>query len=334
MNIPINKDFEHDYKSSVWKGFTLVEMAHLCIGVAVAVGLCLVLWLVVKLPVVPSIYISIPVGFPILASGFWKSVNGLNLWQYRKAIRYRKATQVLHYNAGEYKPVPETFFETDQWKSEAQRKKIQKMRRAYKKRDKKIKHKEVFEAHEDKEVTFNENKEVTAISPGKKTESERMGGPELYLNPFEIPEEIIYSTDLNIQNHFIRQKTDFVEECVYSCGAEQTQTYKNLIDRSVQQMYEQAFRAKKRKSPVLREFCQILLEQSEPEAKDLYTVLEPYVNGTYDIFAHDSSQNINDRMIVSGKRNLPSEIAETYMLTAMHLLSIRMDYKSSLEGKD
>lgn len=105
MNIPINKDFEHDYKSSVWKGFTLVEMVHLCIGVSVAVGLCLLLWLVVKLPVVPSIYISIPVGFPILASGFWKSVNGLNLWQYRKAIRYRKATRILYSRAGEYKPV-------------------------------------------------------------------------------------------------------------------------------------------------------------------------------------------------------------------------------------
>lgn len=140
MNIPINKDFEHDYKSSVWKGFTLVEMVHLCIGVSVAVGLCLILWLVVKIPVVPAIYISIPVGFPILASGFWKSVNGLNLWQYRKAIRYRKATQILYSRAGEYKTVPDFFSEIHLWQKEEQKKKIQKMRKIYRKAYKKIKH--------------------------------------------------------------------------------------------------------------------------------------------------------------------------------------------------
>ena len=330
MNIPINKDFEHDYKSSVWKGFTLVEMVHLCIGVAVAVGLCLVLWLVVKLPVVPSIYISIPVGFPILASGFWKSANGMNLWQYRKAIRYRKETRVLYSRAGEYKPVPDTFSEIDLQRNEAQKNKIRKMKKEYKKIYKKIKRRKSHEVYETKETVVNE--ETAALAASLQAQENHVSneiGSEIYLNPFEIPQEVL--SDPKIRDSFISQKTDFVESFVYSCGAAQTERHKALIDRCVKRLYNQVFQMREPRSPILGEFCQILQKQSEPEAKDLYAVLEPYVNGTYNIFNHDSSRNINDRMVVEGKKNLPSAVAETYILTAMHLLSMRMGYKTFLE---
>lgn len=332
MNIPINKDFEHDYKSSVWKGFTLVEMVHLCIGVSVAVGLCLLLWLVVKLPVVPSIYISIPVGFPILASGFWKSVNGLNLWQYRKAIRYRKATRILYSRAGEYRPVPDTFSEIDMQRKEAQKNKIRKMKKLHRKTYKKIKKRKLREAYEDQEAAVSEETAAIAAAFQAQENHEREGTEaEIYLNPFEIPEEVL--TDPKMRDSFIIQKTDFLENFMVSCGAADTEMNKALVGRCVKRLYDQVFQKKEPRSPILEEFCRILQEQLEPEAKELYAALEAYVNGTYQIFNHDSSPNINDRVIVEGKRNLPSAVAETYMLTAMHLLSIRMGYKTSVEEK-
>ena len=329
MNIPINKDFEHDYKSSVWKGFSLVEMVHLCIGVSVAVGLCLILWLVVKLPVVPSIYISIPIGFPILSSGFWKSVNGLNLWQYRKAIRYRKATRNLYSKAGEYKPIPDSFSEIDLQRKEAQKNKIRKMKKLHKKAYKKIKQRRFHEVYEPQEIV----EETAALAASLQVqENHEPKVTEIYLNPFEIPEEVL--ADPKIRDSFISQKIDFVENFMVSCGAADTEMNKALVGRCVKRLYDQVFKKKEPRSPILEEFCRILRDQSEPEAKELYAALEPYVNGPYQIFNKNSSPDINDRVIVEGKRNLPNAVAETYMLTAMHLLSMRMGYKPSSEEKN
>lgn len=105
MNIPINKDFERDYKESMWKGFSLHEL--LCIGAGTGIAVCaaLLLWLFIKVPVTLAIYIAIFLGFPVIMSGFWKSVNGLWIIDYRRAVKYRKATATLLYRAREYQPV-------------------------------------------------------------------------------------------------------------------------------------------------------------------------------------------------------------------------------------
>lgn len=102
MNIPINKDFEKDYKSSVWKGFSLHELISVVLGVFAAVLFCLFFWLGLGIPVIVSIYIGIPFGFPIILSGFWKTKNGLKPKDYYAAVKYRKATAMLPYLAGEY----------------------------------------------------------------------------------------------------------------------------------------------------------------------------------------------------------------------------------------
>lgn len=133
MNIPINKDFDNDYKETIWKGFSLYELVHLLIGTAVSVALCLILWLAVKLPVIAAIYLSIPIGFPVIAAGFWKSVNGLNLKAHRRAVRYRKDTAVLFQEMGEYTPVPEGFYEVDKKIRKLRKQKISRMKKDRKK---------------------------------------------------------------------------------------------------------------------------------------------------------------------------------------------------------
>lgn len=105
MNIPINKDFEHDYKQSFWKGFSLSEIKFMSAGIAVAVSVSGFAWLIVGLPVTASIYIGVPIAFPIILMGFYKTRNGLTPLEYLKALRYRKATAILPYQAGEYSEV-------------------------------------------------------------------------------------------------------------------------------------------------------------------------------------------------------------------------------------
>ena len=104
MNIPINKDFERDYKDSAWKGYSLRELKYLASGAAIAVLTVLFFWLELGIPVTAAIYIGVPMGAPVILTGFMKTKNGLSLWQNWKAARYRKATAVLFWEAGEYEP--------------------------------------------------------------------------------------------------------------------------------------------------------------------------------------------------------------------------------------
>lgn len=155
----------------------------------------------------------------------------------------------------------------------------------------------------------------------------------IYLNPFEVPEEVMYAVDSKVQAQFIGKKADFVEDFVYSClkGTIPTGVHKTLIVRCIKKLYDQVFQMKKLKSPVLGDFRQILMEQQEPEARDLYAALEAYTDGTFDMFARDSNLNINNRMVVFGMKNVPNTMWETCMITVMHLLSMRMDYNTSLQ---
>ena len=53
----------------------------------------------------------------------------------------------------------------------------------------------------------------------------------IYLNPFEVPEEVMYAVDPKVQAQFIGKKADFVEAFVYSClkGTIPTGVHKTLI---------------------------------------------------------------------------------------------------------
>lgn len=107
MNIPINKDFEHDYRETVFKGFTLHEAKYVTAGLTLMVSFCLFWWYFMGISPVLAVYISVPAGAPVVIAGFWKSQNGLTLKEHLAAVRYRKATGRLCYRAGEYKPPAE-----------------------------------------------------------------------------------------------------------------------------------------------------------------------------------------------------------------------------------
>lgn len=155
----------------------------------------------------------------------------------------------------------------------------------------------------------------------------------IYLNPVEVPEEILYSTDLKEKDKFIGMKADFIEAFVYSClkGIMPNGFHKTLIVRCVKKLYDRVFQSRHPVSPLLSDLRDILKEQPEPEARDLYGSLEAYTDGTFDMFAKESNLDINARFVVFGMKNVPDTMWETCMITVMHLLSMRMDYNTSLQ---
>lgn len=155
----------------------------------------------------------------------------------------------------------------------------------------------------------------------------------IYLNPLEVPEEILYSTDQKEKDQFIGMKADFMEAFIYSClkGISPNGFHKTLIVRCMKQLYDQVFQRKRPKSPILSDLTELLKVQPEPEARALYGSLEAYTDGTFDMFAKQSNLDINNRFVVFGMKNVPDTMWETCMITVMHLLSMRMDYNTGLQ---
>lgn len=102
MNIPINKDFERNYKDTVWKGFSLKELKCVALAAAAAIIAVLFFWLGFGLPMEAAIYLGVPFAAPVIFSGFIKYENGLGPKENRAAQRYRRATARLAYQSGEY----------------------------------------------------------------------------------------------------------------------------------------------------------------------------------------------------------------------------------------
>ena len=108
----------------------------------------------------------------------------------------------------------------------------------------------------------------------------------------------------------------------------------------VRQIYEEIFAQKKlKKQPSIvdiRARIQDKLQKAEYEQDkqrllSIYNSMEEFTEGSYDMFAHDTNVEINNRFVVFGLRNIKKDLWETIMTTIMHYLSMRMEYNKKLQ---
>lgn len=100
MQIPINKDFEEEYKNELAKGFTMRELVSIVAAVLLAAGVTLLVWHLTGLAPNECVYIGLPFCVPILLAGFFKK-QGLTLDAYLKELLYERRTRLLTYDADE-----------------------------------------------------------------------------------------------------------------------------------------------------------------------------------------------------------------------------------------
>lgn len=112
MNIPINEDFEKDYKIEVWKGFDLKELISLVIGVALGGGLGCVLYFVFRLDMMISFYVGIIPALPFIFISFWKSPLGLSLPAHLETKHYQRMTRRLVVKTEEYESAKQEYLKT------------------------------------------------------------------------------------------------------------------------------------------------------------------------------------------------------------------------------
>ena len=143
-----------------------------------------------------------------------------------------------------------------------------------------------------------------------------------YVNPLDMD---VWNLDLNDTKGWIRDKGEFMlglcEQCM---GDTLNSRQKSIIDRCVRKLYIDIAKAKEKYIPIMSDFYQVLLEQPEDEAKDIALSLELFVNGSLNIFNHQTNVDIENRFIVYGIRDLGVELSPITMLVMMENIQNRI----------
>ena len=143
-----------------------------------------------------------------------------------------------------------------------------------------------------------------------------------YVNPLEMD---VWSLDPNDSKGMVREKGEFMlglcEQCI---GDSLNSRQKSIIDRCVRKLYIDIARSREKYVPVMSDFYDILMEQPEEEAKDIALSLELFVNGSLNIFNHQTNVDVDNRFIVYGIRDLGTELSPITMLVMMESIQNRI----------
>ena len=147
-------------------------------------------------------------------------------------------------------------------------------------------------------------------------------GKDNYVNQLEMD---VWSLDPNDFKGMVREKGEFMlglcEQCI---GDSLNSRQKSIIDRCVRKLYIDIARSKEKYIPVMSDFYDILMAQPEDEAKDIALSLELFVNGSLNIFNHQTNVDVDNRFTVYGIRDLGTELSPITMLVMMESIQNRI----------
>ena len=143
-----------------------------------------------------------------------------------------------------------------------------------------------------------------------------------YVNPLDMD---VWSLDLNDSRGMIREKGEFMLGLCEQCMGESLNSrQKSIIDRCVRKLYIDIARSREKYVPVMSDFYEVLMNQPEEEAKDIALSLELFVNGSLNIFNHQTNVDVDNRFTVYGIRDLGTELSPITMLVMMESIQNRI----------
>jgi len=99
---------------------------------------------------------------------------------------------------------------------------------------------------------------------------------------------------------------------------------KSIVDRCVRKLYIDIARSREKYISIMNDFYDLLLAQPEEEAKDIALSLELFVNGSLNIFNHQTNVDVDNRFTVYGIRDLGTELSPITMLVMMESIQHRI----------
>ena len=143
-----------------------------------------------------------------------------------------------------------------------------------------------------------------------------------YVNPLDMD---VWSLDLNDSKGMIREKGEFMLGLCEQCMGESLNSrQKSIIDRCVRKLYIEIARNREKYVPIMSDFYEILMNQPEDEARDIALSLELFVNGSLNIFNHQTNVDVDNRFTVYGIRDLGTELSPITMLVMMESIQNRI----------
>ena len=141
-----------------------------------------------------------------------------------------------------------------------------------------------------------------------------------YVNPLDA--DLAHMNERGIRD-VIADKSEFMLSlCDQLLGNALNQKHHSIIDRCIRELYMQAWKVKK--VPVMTDFYHILKSQKEMEAQELALSLELFVEGSLNIFNHQTNVDVDNRFTVYGIQNLGSQLAPVAMLVMMEAIQQRI----------
>lgn len=138
---------------------------------------------------------------------------------------------------------------------------------------------------------------------------------ENHVNPLDMD---VDSLDLDDSNGAIRRKAEYMFALCEQCyGEKLNRRQESIIDRCVRELYFGIVRSKKRHVPIMSEFYELLKQCPEQEAKDLALALDIFINGSLNIFNHQTNVDMDNRFTVFAIRELGEKLAPVCMLVMM-----------------
>nr|WP_050542549.1 DUF87 domain-containing protein [Streptococcus sobrinus] len=126
-------------------------------------------------------------------------------------------------------------------------------------------------------------------------------GSTTHLNLMDLPDMDKLSAD---DADPIGQKSSLIMGLFENILEEVTDDDFSLIDRVTKLTYEQITD----RTPTLKDWHDILLEQPEPAAQSLALKSESYTKGSQDIFAHETNVDITDRFVIFNLKKLSGKL--------------------------
>ena len=159
---------------------------------------------------------------------------------------------------------------------------------------------------------------------------------EIYRNSLEVP-LFIWESDEIVRNRFVAKKCDFGGRFVAACmkNIVVTQLHLNFVAKAIREVYAEYFaQGKYKKQPTWVKVRDKLIEYQnsvtlDEERKillDIISSTEEYIQGVYDMFAHPSNIDTNNRLTVYGLKNIPDNAKKPIMLTLMHCIQEQVEY--------
>lgn len=101
---------------------------------------------------------------------------------------------------------------------------------------------------------------------------------------------------------------------------------KTVLDRCVNLVYQDflANDGDKKYLPTLVDFYNILLAQTEKEAKDMALKLELYVKGNFSTFAHHTNVDLNKRIIIYDVQEMGKQLSDIGSLVILESIWQRL----------